>query len=227
VGETDQTANEVIGWMAGNRETLDLLMTEEGSRSVHEEFIAAEGGVLPTRQERLERARRASSRAWLRYFACALSATWAPGDDGLEGRLDTWIRTRGERREALRMDEEVALERRGRSGDPEGDARAVDLAADRRFFAEALASSLTVAELEPPVFGKAVADWGANHRDRLNDLQLEALSAAPGVDGEQPAEMDLLWERSPEVARSVEAAIVWANLRFLAEALASELPNVG
>lgn len=216
-------AARITTWMAENRGALDELMTQEGSRAIHEEFIAAEGGVLPTRTERVERARRASTRAWLRHFGRGLAHSWDGQDVELGDRIERWMNANGERREALVFDEEQVLEKRGRSGDPEGDERTIALAAQRRFFAEAVAASAEGLEVEPPAFSRSVGEWCRANQGRLEEIQLEALSAAPGVDGNATQEMELLWERSPEVARAVEAAIVWANLRFLAEALEKAL----
>ena len=211
--------------MAENRDALDGLMTHEGSRAVHEEFLAAEGGAMPTREERIERARGASTRAWLRHFGNALAAAWGPDDDALGRRIENWLMVHGERREALQFDERAALERVGRSGDPERDDRTVELAAQRRFFAEAVATTVEGLGVDPPELSRAVGEWCRDNAGRLSELQLEALAAAPGVTASDTREMALLWERSPEAARAVEAAMVWANLRFLAEALESELPD--
>ncbi|MDH3226315.1 MAG: hypothetical protein OEM67_04405 [Thermoleophilia bacterium] len=218
-------AGRVTGWMAENREALDGLMTQEGSRAVHEEFIVAEGGVLPTREDRIERARRASTRAWLRHFGHGLAASWEGADPELGDRIETWMTVHGERREALQLDEEVAFEKLGRSGDPERDQRAVELAAQRRYFAEAVASTAEGLGIDPPELSRRVGSWCRENLARLKDLQVEALAAAPGVSDGDTQEMALLWERSPEAARAVEAAMVWANLRFLAEALEHALPR--
>lgn len=216
-------AGRTTEWMANNREALDGLMAQEGSRGVHEEFIAAEGGVLPTRQERIERARKASTRAWLRHFGNGLAASWA-GDADLGARIETWLTAHGERREALHLDEQAALDKYGRSGDPERDERMVELAAQRRYFAEAVAATTEGLEIDPPELSRRVGAWCRDNANRLAALQLEALTAAPGVTESDTHEMAVLWERSPQSAQAVEAAMVWANLRFLAEALESELP---
>lgn len=63
-------------WMAENREQLDQMMAEEGSRAIHEEFMLAESGQLPDRETRIERARGASARAWLRHLGHAIAAVW-------------------------------------------------------------------------------------------------------------------------------------------------------
>lgn len=216
-------AERITEWMVENREALDSLMTQEGSRAVHEEFIAAEGGVLPSREERIERARQASTRAWLRHFGRALAETWDGGDEQTGDRIESWMTVHGERREALQLDEEMAFERLGRSGDPEADQRAVELAAQRRYFAEAVASTAGSLDIDPPELSRRVGGWCRENLARLKDLQVEALAAAPGVGEGDTQEMKLLWERSPEAARAVEAAMVWANLRFLAEALEDAL----
>ena len=117
-------------------------------------------------------------------------------------RIERWMSANGERREALVFDEERALEKRGRSGDPVGDERTVALAAQRRFFAEAVGASAEGLDREPPEFSRAVGEWCRKNQSRLEEIQLEALSAAPGVDGAVTEEMELLWERSPEAAPS-------------------------
>lgn len=218
-------AERITGWMVENREALDILMTQEGSRAVHEEFLAAEGGMLPTRQDRIERARRASTHAWLRHFGRGLAASWGGGDESIGDRIESWMAVHQERREALHLDEQAAFERLGRSGDPEGDQRAVELAAQRRYFAEAVAATAQGLDIDPPALSRSVGTWCRENLDRLKDLQMEALAAAPGVTESDVREMAVLWERSPEAARAVEAAMVWANLRFLAEALESQLPD--
>lgn len=220
-------AEGLLGWMAHNRPRLDELMTQEGSRSVHQEFLLAEGGTLPTRVERVARARDASGRAWLRYLGLAFGATWPGAGDDLGGRIETALAGRAERLEAMQIEEAAGLERLGRGGDPEADRRLLELAAQRRMFAEALGEAL--ADPAPPALGRRVAAWGWEHAERLRVLGAQAL-AASGIEdahGGLPPEIEILWERSPGVARSAEAAMMWANMRFLAEALEHELAPAG
>ena len=47
----------LVTWMLENRPALDERMRQEGSRALIHEFMGAEGGMLPTPQERLDRAR--------------------------------------------------------------------------------------------------------------------------------------------------------------------------
>lgn len=162
----------LLGWMAQNRPRLDELMTQEGSRSVHQEFLLAEGGALPTRAERLARARDASGRAWLRYLAAAFGQVGQRSSSYLGGRIEAALLGRAERLEAIQIEEAGALERRGRGGDPEADRRLLELAAQRRMFAEALGEAID--DPEPPALGRRIAGWGWQHAARLRDLSAEA-----------------------------------------------------
>lgn len=210
--------DRVIAWMIENKPRLDELMAQEGSKAVHEEFILAEGGTMPGRDERVERARGASARAWLRHLAHAVGSEWEDAPDGLGDAIEAWLVVNQERLEAIRIDEEPQLERLGRSGDPEADERRLALAAQRRFFAEAVGASASIEGRDGPTFGREISAWGWAENARLRELQLEALTAS-GIEVEATTEIELLWERSPETARQSEAAVQWANLRFLIEGL--------
>ena len=73
----------LVTWMVDNRPGLDEKMKEEGSKALIQEFMAAEGGQgLPTPEERLDRARQASARAWLRHLAAAIQANWTVAPAG-------------------------------------------------------------------------------------------------------------------------------------------------
>src|SRR6476620_586952 len=111
-------ADRLVRWMADNRSGLDERMAEEGSRAIHEEFLLAEGGALPDRATRIERARGASARAWMRHLAAALSENWPGAGPDLPERMRRWNATHPERLEAFTLEELAVLERRGASGDP-------------------------------------------------------------------------------------------------------------
>jgi hypothetical protein len=222
-------AERLLRWLADHHRSLDALMAQEGSRAMHEEFLMAEGaGVLPDRAERLERARRASNRAWLRHLADGLAQVMIQAPDGFGPRVEKRLLVDGERLEAICLEERAALERRGLSGDPEGDRRAAEMAGQRRFFAEAVAAGLELEE--PPVFGRRVAAWGAENADRLRSLEAEALAASGARSGPAsagPEELRQPWDRAPDLARASEAAAVWANVRFLVESLEAVLAEEG
>ena len=111
-------AERLVDWMAINRAVLDRMMAEEGSRAIHEEFILAEGGTLPDRQARIERARGASARAWMRHLARGVEDVWEGAEPGLAERVERWSGASGERLEALALEERAVAERRGRLGRP-------------------------------------------------------------------------------------------------------------
>lgn len=221
--EDSSLQDRVISWLIENKPRLDELMAQEGSKAIHEEFIMAEGGMMPGRDERVERARGASARAWLRHLAHAIGAEWEGASEDLGNKIEAWLVVNQERLEAIRIDEEPQLEKLGRSGDPEADERRVALAAQRRFFAEALGTAAEPGGADGPSFGRTVSTWGWANNERLRELQLEALTAS-GVEVDATTEIETLWERSPDVARQSEAAVQWANLRFLIEGLQEALP---
>jgi hypothetical protein len=198
--------------MADRRPALDRLMGEEGSRALHEEFILAEGGALPDPAARLERARGASARAWLRHLAHALEACWAGAPSGLGGRLEAWLAAHPERLEALTLEEAARAERRGR-GDPAADARRAQLDACARHFAEGL-GALADPEEGGPAAGRRLARWRAAHAERARALGAEAERAAGGGEG-------------PGGERAREAAALWAWVRLLCEGVAETLPQTG
>jgi hypothetical protein len=211
--------------MAANRASLDELMAQEGSRAIHEEFILAEGGVLPDRPARIARARGASARAWMRHLAQAVAAELPGTPADLPERLTAWLNANGERHEALVLEEAAVLERRGASGDPEADRRDAELTAAARLFAEGFATlALPGAEGEPPAaFGRRVAAWSRGAEERRRAVEREALDAWGGApDG---PEMTAAAEASPEpdAVRVREAAAVWAHVRVTAEALEAAL----
>ena len=96
----------LVVWMVDNRPALDERMKEEGSKALIQEFMAAEGGQgLPSPEERLDRARQASARAWLRHLAAAIQANWASAPDDFTASMEKWLTAGQERLEALKLDE--------------------------------------------------------------------------------------------------------------------------
>ena len=82
----------LVVWMVDNRPALDERMKEEGSKALIQEFMAAEGGQgLPSPEERLDRARQASARAWLRHLAAAIQANWASAPDDFTASMEKWL----------------------------------------------------------------------------------------------------------------------------------------
>ena len=221
-------AARLVDWMAANRPTLDRMMAEEGSRAIHEEFLLAESGTLPDRQTRIERARGASARAWMRHLGQGLEETWPEGGAGLAEGLHRWTSAHQERLEALVLEEQAVAERRGASGDPEADRRNAELIAQSRLFAEALATTAPpLQETAPPEFAREVARWARAHEARRREVEEEAVAgwgAGPATESETP----MTAASSPELdeLRVREAAAVWAHVRVLAEALEDALPGV-
>lgn len=198
--------------MAANRPVLDAMMAEEGSRALHEEFVLAEGGALPTREERIARARAASSRAWLRHLARALGASWPEAPEGVSARLELGVRGDPERLEALGLEEAARAERRGASRDPGADRRDAELAARGRLFAEELAR-LVGDEGDAPGAGRRAGAWldaHAGERRALEEEAREAWSRDPATfepDAERPAEAAAVWAHTRQLAAAVEALL--------------------
>lgn len=218
--EAQGLGERLVRWMAAHRDALDAMMVEEGSRAIHEEFLMAEGGSLPDRGGRMERARGASARAWMRHLGRGLAATWEGADPGLSGRLERWTAAHGERLEALALEEAAAAERRGASGDPTADRRDVALVAHCRLFAESLGHEAAPLQgTAPPELGRRVAAWVRAHENDRRRVQAEAVAAwsAGPEEGGQPS--TAVSERVPDTLRVEEAAAVWAHVRVLADAL--------
>ena len=208
-------AERLEEWMVENRPGLDELMRAEGSRSLHLEFIEAEGGVLPTREERVFRARAASVRAWLRHLARALEAEInAPA-------LSTRIERRfvPERLEALVLEANAATERRGRAS-PEVDARRDQLAAWMRLFAEGVGEEV-VGEGCGPEIGKELRDWWRDKNGHVDDIAARAAAAWAVPTGD--AQDGNPFGRVEGDERAHEAAAVWAHVRVLADGLEAVL----
>lgn len=214
-------AERLIRWMAENRSGLDALMSQEGSHAIHEEFMLAEGGTLPDRATRIERARGASARAWTRHLGRGLTAVWPEAEPDLAERLERWTASRRERLEALVLEERAAAERRGASGDPRADDRDAELAAHSRLFAEGLATlsgALADAAEPPPDFARRLSAWARSHAPRRRAVEAEARAAWGGA---PPPGSEERMTAAPEAdaVRVQEAAAVWAHVRLLAEAL--------
>ncbi|MCU0280499.1 MAG: hypothetical protein MUE66_01425 [Acidimicrobiia bacterium] len=218
--------DRLVEWMGEERPALDRLMAEEGSRALHEEFILAEGGVLPDRAQRLERARSASARAWLRHLAAAVEACWADAPAGLGKEVAAWLPAHAERLEALVIDEEARSEQRGRAADPADDRREVELVAQARLFAEGLGAVARPGGDDGPAFARRLVAWQREQPERRRALIDEAIARSGGeLSGAEEAAP--LWERAPEQARAREAALLWAHVRFLAEATGACLTAAG
>ncbi len=220
----DGLATALVIWMADHRPELDARMAEEASFAIHEEFMLAESGTLPDRETRIERARQASARAWMRHLGRAMDAVWPAADDGLAERIERWAAEHRERREALMLEEQAVAERRGASGDPAADRRDAELAAHCRFFAETLATvAATIADSgeSPPEFSRRVTAWSRANvawRREIEDQARRAWGAAapPGSGNALTAAASA---RELDETRVQEAAAVWAHVRVLAEAL--------
>lgn len=209
--DTEGLAERLETWMAGHREALDELMRSEGSRALHEEFILAEGGILPDPAQRIERARSASIRAWLRHLARGLSAE--RGDTTLAERIEA--RFVPERLEQLVLEEAAITERRGRS-DPKTDARREQLVAWMRIFGEGVGEELALPGGGPGT-GKRVAEWWRANEQVARDVaaNAEATWTAPTGDAQDGNP----YGRVPDRERVQEAALVWGHVRALIESL--------
>lgn len=223
--DPDALASAMIDWMGDNRALLDRLMSEEGSRAIHEEFLLAEGGTLPDRATRIERARVASARAWLRLLARALEESWADAPEGLAAQVERRAASATERREALELEESAIEERRGLSRDPEDDARRVMLRAQGRLFAEIVGEIALDGDGSGPDLGRRVGARLRGDDARLRQVEAEALAAWGARQVEADPETRSMSAAPPEAdpTRIAEAAAVWAHVRILTEAMAAEL----
>jgi hypothetical protein len=218
----------LVVWMVDNRPALDERMKEEGSKALIQEFMAAEGGQgLPSPEERLDRARQASARAWLRHLAAAIQANWASAPDDFTASREKWLTAGQARLEALKLDEEARSEQRGRAADPNDDHREVELRSLGRLFAEGVGSTCHPGGDDGPSFARRVTEWQAEHLLRNRELVDDAVARTTpeGLSGSEVAAP--LWERAPETARAREAALLWARVQFLTEAVADALMAAG
>jgi hypothetical protein len=217
-------ADRLVRWMADNREGLDAMMVEEGSRAIHEEFLLAESGTLPDRATRIERARGASARAWMRHLGRAVTEVWPGADPELPAKMQRWNADHPERLEALVLEEQAILERRGASGDPHADQRDAELSAHCRLFAQMLASlseSLVDAPESAPDFSRRVAAWARGQEGHRREIEAEARAAwgAGPPPGTEQAMSAATSAPEPDEMRVQEAAALWAHVQVLAEAL--------
>lgn len=204
-------AARLEGWMVENRPALDELMRSEGSQALHLEFIEAEGGVMPSREMRHERARAASVRAWLRHLARALEAELpAPG---VAARLEQ--RFNPERLEALVLEAQAVTERRGRAH-PDVDSRRDQLVAWMRLFAAGVGEEL-IGDGEGPAAGKSLATWWESQTGRIDEITVDAAAAWPAPEG--GAQDGNPFGRIENDERALEAASVWAHIRVLMDGL--------
>jgi hypothetical protein len=215
----------LVAWMTDNRPELDRLMAQEASRSVHLEFLAAEGGELPDRAMRLDRAREASIRAWLRHLSRAAGAVLPDAPADLPERIERYMAAHQERREALELEEQAALDRVGRSADPEADRRDVSLASYATLFAEALAvESGCAGDMSAPAFARRVAGRSRAAQSRRRAVEAEARAAWSADPAPMESRPATAGERAgPDEARVIQAAAVWAHVRTLTESLAAEI----
>jgi len=218
----------LVTWMVDNRPALDERMKEEGSKALIQEFMAAEGGQgLPSPEQRLDRARQASARAWLRHLSAAIQANWTAVPASFSADMDKWLVGGEERLEALRLDEEARAEQRGLAADPNDDHREVELRALGRLYAEGIGSTCSPGGDDGPAFARRVTEWQAEHLLRNRELVDDAVARTTpeGLSGSEVAAP--LWERAPEAARAREAALLWARVQFLTEAVADSLMAAG
>jgi hypothetical protein len=193
------SADDVLRWMVDHSGQWRLLADEEHSRSVHEEFLNAESGRLPSPAERLERVGEMSMRAWLRLLARALDAQWGGSAGPMADRLDMWVMNAGERLEALTLEEGERLSRRGLSHDPAADRRALFLLAQARFFAEGVGNVLQHSEWTPPTLGVAVADHMRAHTGTA-----PAGEVSDGPTDDQTREIAASWAAVQDLVRALE-----------------------
>jgi hypothetical protein len=193
-------------WLLERRSGWRALVEEEKSRSVHEEFLLAEGGVLPDQAERLDRLRTTLARAWMRHIARGLMEVWPGCPDGLGPNIDTWIASGGERLEALTLDEGQRLQRRGLSGDPVADRRAVDLIAHARFFGEGLGTAMDEAGPGAPAMGQAVAN--EMRQSGAGPAGADPVGPPPeGMPADQALEMASVWGAVQQIVTALESSL--------------------
>lgn len=171
---------------------------------MHQEFLLAEGGMLPDPAERLERLRTTMARAWMRHIARGLAEVWPGAPAELAPRIDMWIVGGEERLEALTLDERQRLERRGFSGDPGADEREVDLIAHARFFGEGLGATMDGDGPGAPAMGSLVAE-----RMRRGGAATPAddPEAPEGVPVDQAREMESVWAAVQELVAALEEVL--------------------
>ena len=220
-------ADRLVDWMAANRESLDALMAQEGSRGDPRGVHPRRGRHAP-RPRRPHRPGAGGQRAGLDApLAQALSASWQEASPDLPERLTVWMNANRERLEALVLEEEAIAERRGASRDPVADRRDAELAANARLFAEGVATLVDPddAERSPARFGRDVAVWSRAHEARRREIESEALAAWGGgpPPGGGPEMSAATTAPEPDEMRVQEAAGVWAHVRVTAEALEAAL----
>ena len=107
------------------------------------------------------------------------------------------------------------------------DHREVELRALGRMFAEGVGSTCRPGGDDGPKFARRVVEWQSEHLLRNRELVDDAVARTTpeGLSGSEVAAP--LWERAPEVARAREAALFWARVQFLTEAIADSLMAAG
>lgn len=226
--DTAPLSARLLDDMVQHRPRLETYMTEESSRALHEEFLLAESGTLPTRQARLESARVVGARAWLRHLAAALRASWDGGPPDLQARLERRVMTGAERLEALELEEEAELEREGLSGDEQADARRVTLSAHARLFAEGIGDIAAPGGERGPEFGRRVTAILRREAPRRRAIERQAFEAWSGSPMEGVMEQARVTAAPPEpdVIRMLEAAAVWSYVHVLADAVGESLEAI-
>jgi len=218
-------SERLVQYLADERPALQAIMAQESSRSLHEEFLLAEGGTLPDRQARLERIRAVGARAWLRHVAAALQAEWPGAPRGMQAQLELWVARGRDRLEALELEEDAALERDGISGDVDTDRRRVTLTAYVRLFAEGVGEIAAPDGRSGPEFARAIATImrrEAPHRRAVETAAFEAWSGSPMEGVLEQARLTAA-PPEPDVVRMLEAAAVWSYIRTLCIALGEAL----
>lgn len=162
----------------------------------------------------------------MRHLAHAVAAELPGTPPDMPERLTVWMNANGERLEALVLEEQAVLERRGASGDPVADQRDVELSATARLFAEGFATLTAPEDGEgeaPAGFGRRIAVFSRAAEARRRQVEREAVEAWGGA--AHGPEMTAARESAPEPdeLRVHEAAAVWAHVRITAEALEAAL----
>ena len=94
-------------------------------------------------------------------------------------------------------------------------------------YAEGIGSTCSPGGDDGPAFARRVTEWQAEHLLRNRELVDDAVARTTpeGLSGSEVAAP--LWERAPEAARAREAALLWARVQFLTEAVADSLMAAG
>ncbi len=219
----------LLNYLIAECPAREPLTVQEASRALHEEFLRAEGGSLPDRQGRLEQIRAVGVRAWLRHVAAVLQTEWPAAPRGMQGKLELRVARGGDRREALELEEQAALEREGISGDSDADHRRVTLRSYVGLFAEGVGEIASPEGRSGPALGRqitAIMRREAPRRRAVENASLEAWAGSP-VEGVLEDAPTTAAPPEADIVRMVAAAGVRSDIRTLCIVLGEALGSAG